>query len=92
MIRNPTATDALDAEIRNNHSGLRNALATRKAHPTYGVTKTDLWMRLHRLEGLLYARGVFEGRRSASFEMQASEEASTFGVDLTGLRIQIKNA
>jgi hypothetical protein len=92
MIDTIVASALLDQEIRNHHGGLRNSLATRKAHPTYGVTKTDLWMRLHRLEGLLYARGMVDGHRSAAFDLQVQEVASTFDIDLTALRIQIKNA
>ena len=71
------ALATLTQEIRSQRAGLVNALRTRKAHPTYGITKADLRERLAHLEGLLYAYGVMTtGHASAMLIQQAYEVAN----------------
>jgi hypothetical protein len=50
-----TDKQILEGVIRREYDALRGAMRTRRAHPTYGITKASLWERLHRVEGLCLA-------------------------------------
>ena len=88
------ATTLLAQEIRSQKAGLVNAMRTRKAHPTYGVTKADLRERLAHLEGLLFAYGVqTTGHASAMLIAQAREVASeSFDFSLAVIRTAVEEA
>lgn len=84
----------LAQEIRSHRTGLENALRTRKAHPTYGITKADLRERLARLEGLLHAYNIIvNGWASAAVRMTAMDTAKTeFEFDLALLVRSVADA
>lgn len=72
----------LAREIRAQVNGLRNALDTRRAHPTYGVTKRSLWARYGRLVGTLYGYLVMTGHHHADVELGAVEAGEMLGIDV----------
>lgn len=81
--------DIVRREIRALHNGLVNALSTKRAHPTYGVTKYALWSRFHRLEGALFVFLWATGRHHADVSLGAMEAAVDFDIDLAALRAEI---
>jgi len=84
----------LAQEIRSAKAAIISAMRTRKAHPTYGVTKANLRQRYARLEGLLFAYGIVTiGHTSAMIEIMASETATRFfEFSLTDIRSAIEEA
>lgn len=54
--------EILAREIRNVRASILNRLATRDAHPTYGITKSDLRADTARLTGLIEAHRIMVGR------------------------------
>lgn len=85
----------LEREIRSSLGYIINLLATRRAHPTYGVTKTSLTNAVKRAEGLLVAHMILSGSVSNfnvggnPVERWASDH---FDYDLADLKGQVKNA
>ena len=85
--------DVLNGAIRGERVALENMMRTRRAHPSYGITKGDLRDRLNVLVGMLFAYGaVMYDRNSASAWMQAEEIADEFGFDLSDLRERVREA
>lgn len=72
--------------------GLRNAAATRAAHPTYGVTKADLRERLAHVEGIAHALDAVEqGYNSASVALAAERALRThLSIDIRGLQALVE--
>lgn len=90
-----TALDRLAREVANVAASVRNGLATRQAHPSYGYTKGSLTAQLDKLDGLVIGHMIASGAWNNAGDPQApaAEYArDTFSLDLPGLRRAIKAA
>jgi hypothetical protein len=83
-------TDILAREIRSAVAAINNGLATRKAHPTYGHTKTGLRASQLRLEGMLLAHALITDQTNTSF--LPPQVPAEFGIDLNALAARIDAA
>ena len=94
ITANSTNLDILAKEVRNQKAALVNAMRTRKAHPSYGITKADLRERLAHLEGLLFAYGVMADRKASAIILaQAGEVARAhFDFSISTLRVAVEDA
>lgn len=84
---------AVERAVRQLVTGLRSALATRKAHPSYGYTKADLRERLAQVEGAAFAaHALANGGPSASPRAAASQVLHDLGIDLGDLHDRVNAA
>lgn len=86
--------DLLARECRSARNSLFNAIATRKAHPTYGYTKAKLRHQLEFLEGLLYAYHLMAtGEASAAHLLQIRQAAENLlGENIDAIRQEVEAA
>jgi len=83
----------LGTEVRNRINSVKNGLANRKAHPSYGYSKAMLRRELAQLEGLLYAHYLATSGTSVHLEGAAHMHGvEMFGVDTRALGSQIGRA
>jgi hypothetical protein len=89
-----TPVEVLEIALFQAVCGLRNAAATRVAHPTFGVTKADLRERLAHVEGIAHALDAVErGYNSASVALAADRVLRDhLSIELRGLQALVKEA
>lgn len=88
-VRPVNATEKAVARLANM---LRSDLASRREHPSYGVTKAQLREALAHLEGALYAHGVSIEAERGSTLMAMRSAARDLGLDLDALRAEVRAA
>jgi hypothetical protein len=96
-VKPASATERLEREIGNAHTSINSALASRRDHPSYGYTKTELRASLHRLEGMitawLYVTGRWDHAGSVVFyDHTAATVRDALGIDLAELHARVKGA
>lgn len=78
-----TSVSLIEREIRNAEAGVRNAIATRKAHPSYGYTKASIRADFDRLVGLGQALSIIKGLGTTDSAGKGAIEG--LGIDLRAL-------
>lgn len=89
-ITQEPASEAIVNEVHSAISAVRNGLAMRKAHPSYGYTKASIQSDLDRATGLAQAVAVVSGLGCTS--SSATTVFDALGIDFRAIRVALKAA